>query len=75
MRTILYINGLEPFKSSDGKKHIRTHATVDDGTECSGYGTDFIVGDLVEVFLNGGFINMRKPVDKPLTSTHVNGTL
>lgn len=67
MRKIIQIVGKEPRVSKAGKDYVRTHAVLDDGTECVGWGADFAVGDLVEVFYHKETCKMRKPVDKPLT--------
>lgn len=47
MRTIIKINHLKSW-TKDGKTHWKTYATLDDGSEVSGYGKDYEVGDRVE---------------------------
>lgn len=51
MRTIISIDHIEE-RQKDDKTYYRTYATVDSGEECVGYGRDFKVGDLVEVFFD-----------------------
>lgn len=66
MRKILAIEHVEKRKNGvTGKEYWRTHAVLDDGTECIGYGKDFDLNDSVEVFLHKGIIKMRhKPIAK-----------
>lgn len=47
MRTIIRIVGVEKHKG-----YSLTHVVTDDGTEATGYGTDFKVGDKVELFFH-----------------------
>lgn len=65
MRTILAILFVE-VKHKDEKPYYLTHALVDDGTECIGYGRNFKLNDSVEVFLHWGKIKMRLH-EKPQT--------
>lgn len=51
MRTIIKVEGVEE-KRKDNEIYYKTYAVVDDGTECVGFGKDFKVNDLVEVFLD-----------------------
>ena len=59
MRTIITILGIEKHP-----KYSITHAVVDDGTACKGFGKDFKVGDKVMVFFDEkwGQIKMAKPI-------------
>lgn len=50
MRKILKIIRTEEWVK-DGKKHVRTHAILDNDEEARGYG-EFKVGDEVEAFFN-----------------------
>lgn len=63
MRKIIKILAVEK-----NKRFTRTHALLDDGSEVTGYGTDFKVGDLVQSFWHEKWQThkIRKPVDKPL---------
>lgn len=60
MRKIIKIEHVEQREDKNGKTFWRTYAVVDDGTECVGWGKDFDLGDMVEVFLHYGVIKMRK---------------
>lgn len=62
IRTIISILFIER-RETEGRTYYRTHAMVDTGQECVGYGRDFKVGDLVEVFHHSKWdvIKMRKP--------------
>lgn len=61
MRTIIKIEHVEQFEAKDGKKHWRTYALLDDGTEAVGYGKDYDLDNLVEVFFHYGQVKMRRP--------------
>lgn len=63
MRKIISIEHVEFFKGKDGNKYSRTHAILDDGEEVQGFGKDYQIGDLVQVFLHKGVIKMAKGVD------------
>ena len=66
MRKIIEIVGVEERINKQTKKpYFITLAVVDDGTEVSGYGKDFKVDDLVEVFFHKHVIKMQKT--KPST--------
>lgn len=66
MRRILSIENIEERRrfNVDGleKVYWRTYALLDDGSEAIGYGKDFDLGDLVEVFHDSKWdtIKMRK---------------
>lgn len=62
MRVIIDILHVEQRTDKAGKSYYRTHALVDSGEECVGYGKDFKVGDLVEVFFDHKYntIKMRR---------------
>lgn len=65
MRTIISVEHIQRCKATDTEKEYwRTHAIVDDGTECVGYGKDFDIGDKVEVFhdVKWDTVKMRKPL-------------
>lgn len=62
MRTIIEIVGVEKRVSNGGDPYHRTHAILDDGTEATGYGSDFKVDDKVEVFFHKDTVKMRKPL-------------
>lgn len=68
MRTILRIDHIEEKTNAKGDIYHRTHATLEDGEECVGFGKDFKVGDLVMVFYDDkwGLCKMmkKKSVDK-----------
>lgn len=64
MRSIIKIEGVEERKSRLGKRYYRTYAILDDGTEAVGYGSDFDLGDKVQVFYHYGVVKFRKPIDK-----------
>lgn len=59
MRTIINIIGIKHWEKDD-KKHSKTLALLDDGTEAYGYGSDYKLGDEVEVFFHWQEIKMRK---------------
>lgn len=61
MRTIIAITGAEE-KRKDDRIYYRTHAILDDGEECIGFG-EFKVGEEVQVFLHKNVIKMRRPDD------------
>lgn len=64
MRRIISIQHIKIWKDKIGKKHWRTYAILDDGTdEVQGYGKDFDVDDEVEVFYHRdyGIIKMQHP--------------
>lgn len=61
MRRIIEIEGVErKINKVTRKPYWITHAIVDDGTPCQGYGKDFDLDDKVEVFYHWGKIKMRK---------------
>lgn len=60
MRTIIEIQRVDTNVSRKGNQYFITHALLDDGGECEGFGKDFKVGDEVEVFLHRGKIKMQK---------------
>ena len=62
MKKILSIDHIEEWEK-DGKKHSRTHATLETGEEVQGYGTDFEVGDPVEYFWDAAH-NITKMIKK-----------
>lgn len=61
MRTITEIESVEKRTTQKTKKsYWKTYAILDDGTEASGYGKDFDLGDKVEVFYHYEQVKMRK---------------
>ena len=50
MLRIIEIVGVEEKADSKGNLYYRTHAVLEDGDECVGFGKDFKIGDLVERF-------------------------
>lgn len=50
MRTIVSIKRVHEWVDGNNKPHKKTFVVLDDGLEAAGYGTDFQVGDSVEVF-------------------------
>lgn len=64
MRKILSIEHIEQRRAAMSRKvYQRTHAILDDGTEAVGFGDDFEIGNLVEVFFHKGTVKMRRPLD------------
>ena len=47
MKRIIKIEGVTEH-TKDNKRYSITHAILEDGTEASGYGTEFEIGDSVE---------------------------
>ena len=66
MRKIIKIENVEMLKDDHNEPYWRTHAVVDDGTECVGFGKDFDLGDKVEVFHDSKWdkVKMRKTPTK-----------
>lgn len=65
MREIIRIEGTEERKDKNGKRYYRTYAILDDGSEVTGFGSDFDLGDKVQSFFHRGVCKMRKPpIDK-----------
>lgn len=62
MRTILKILYIEKRADKNDKPYARTTALLDDGTEATGFGNRFKVGDKVEVFYHYGTVKMRLPL-------------
>lgn len=52
MRQIIAIQGVLKKQTAQGKKYTVTLALLDDGTEASGYGGDYKIGDKVKVFFD-----------------------
>ena len=63
MRTLIEIIGTQEKRDKDNHIYYKTLAMIDDGTECWGWGSDFQIGDQVEVFFHHDEIKMRKPID------------
>lgn len=59
MRKIIEIIGTENW-TKDNQIHRRTYALLDDGTEATGYGDHFAVGDEVMVFYHHETVKMSK---------------
>lgn len=65
MKKIIEIVGVEMRRAAmSNKEYWRTHAILEDGTECVGFSKDFKVGDEVEVFFHYGQVKMRKGKDE-----------
>lgn len=59
MRKIISIQHVEFFIGKDKKKHSRTYAILDDGSEAVGYGKNFKINDSVEYFFHKEVAKMR----------------
>lgn len=63
MRKIIKIVGIEERKDRHGRVFYRTHALLDDGNECVGFGLGFEIGNEVESFYDDKWqvAKMKKP--------------
>ena len=59
MRRIIEILGVEEWVK-DNKRHSRTYAILEDGTEATGYGSDFNINDEVMVYYHHETVKMEK---------------
>ena len=60
MQKIIRIEHIEEKKDKHGRTYYRTHAILNDGTECIGFGKDFDLDMRVVTFFHYGVIKMKK---------------
>ena len=63
MRKIIEILGVEEWVK-DNKRHSRTYAILEDGSEAVGYGSDYEVGDEVMYYYHKETPKMAKNTDE-----------